>query len=82
LNNRKIISSLASLAILGTTALYADTVRDEFSTKSYNNNDGTSSWSSAWVEGYDNKGASGGNVQVYGNKLYLHGYRNYSDERY
>lgn len=45
------------------------TVRDNFSTASYNNNDGSVSWSSDWVD--DDGNPSAGAVQISGGRLQL-----------
>src|SRR5690606_10470157 len=41
-----------------------ETVRDEFDDISYNNNDGTQSWATPWIESNDTGGASGGDVLI------------------
>ena len=47
-----------------------DTVRDNFSSVSYSNNDGTVSWAGSWVENDDDGGgASSGLIRVTGNQL-------------
>jgi len=48
-----------------------DTVRDQFSTASYSNNDGSANWSGAWVEYSDNGLASSGNIRIDGASLHL-----------
>ena len=51
--------------ILGT-----ETVRDEFSTRSYGNNDGTQRWASTWSEtDADGGGAKGGDIRVKSGQL-------------
>ncbi|MBX3329147.1 MAG: DUF4347 domain-containing protein [Nitrospira sp.] len=50
--------------------LGTETVRDEFSARSYGNNDGTQSWSSSWTEtDAGGGGTSGGDVRVISNQL-------------
>jgi hypothetical protein len=48
------------------------TVRDDFGAVTFDNNDGTASWTGDWVE-YDVMGAgpSGGNVDIYGGELWM-----------
>ena len=50
--------------------LGTETVKDQFSSASYSNNNGTQNWSSSWVE-TDNSGggASGGDISVNSNEL-------------
>jgi hypothetical protein len=51
--------------ILGT-----ETVRDEFSTRSYGNNDGTQRWASTWSEtDADGGGATGGDIRMKSGQL-------------
>jgi len=65
----------------GTASLYSIfTVRDEFTTASYSNNDGTANWASDWSEGSDPGGATGGNVQISGGELRLDNHDNRSLE--
>ncbi len=53
------------VGVLGT-----ETVKDTFSSTSYNNNDGTQSWSSSWSEtDASGGGANGGDVRVNSNQL-------------
>ena len=56
------------------TGAALQTVRDNFSTNSYANNDGTANWAAAWIES-DNApgggGATAGSVQVTGGYLTL-----------
>jgi hypothetical protein len=50
-----------------------ETVRDNFSSISYSNNNGSTSWSGPWVEtDGQGGGASGGNILVSSSCLYLH----------
>ena len=50
--------------------LALQTVRDEFATASYNNNDGSSSWDGNWIEAdLNGGGATGGNIQIIGQQL-------------
>ena len=49
----------------------ADTVRDDFSTAAYTNNDGTANWTSAWSEVGDDGSATTGNIRIEGGALYL-----------
>lgn len=43
---------------------FADTVRDEFTTLSYTNNNGTANWATNWLEITEADGATTGDVQV------------------
>ena len=47
------------------------TVRDEFTTAAYDNDDGTANWTSNWIETNDSggAGATGGDLQVTGGEL-------------
>jgi hypothetical protein len=45
------------------------TVRDEFATISYDNNDGTANWASSWIETNDSGSPSSGDLQVTGGEL-------------
>jgi len=55
--------AVVSMALSSMAA--AQTVRDNFSTRSYNNNDGTANWSGAWIENDANgSGATFGNVWI------------------
>jgi hypothetical protein len=48
----------------------ANTVKDQFSSASYSNNNGTANWSGNWVESDSNGGgASGGRIQISGGQL-------------
>jgi outer membrane lipoprotein-sorting protein len=47
------------------------TVRDEFTTASYNNNHGTANWASGWIETNDTGGATSGDVLIVGGALVL-----------
>ena len=68
------ISQRAALLAHAGLQLYADstvdtaadtaTVRDEFATIAYDNNDGTTDWAGPWVELNDYNGASGGDILV------------------
>jgi hypothetical protein len=50
----------------------SETVRDEFNAVSWNNNDGTASWTGGWIEDdVAGAGPSAGNVDVYGGELWL-----------
>ena len=53
----------------------ANTVRDNFGTASYFNNDGTSSWTGSWIEsdGGGGGGATGGSLRINGGELLLQG---------
>jgi hypothetical protein len=46
-----------------------DTVRDNFTTAAYTNNDGTMNWSTSWIETNDDNNATNGNVRVTGGEL-------------
>lgn len=46
-----------------------DTVRDNFATAAYNNNDGTLNWSTNWLETNDDNNAGAGNIQITGGQL-------------
>ena len=48
-----------------------ETVRDEFNTVSYSNNDGTVNWASSWFETGDNGNPSGGGIKITSNHLLL-----------
>ncbi len=74
-------SVVFGLFVFAATLHAAETVRDEFSSRSYSNNDGTVNWSGNWIE-YDYSGATGGNIQVYGNQLYVHGKTTNSNPAY
>ena len=52
-----------------TTALTTDTVRDNFATVSYSNNNGTENWSTGWIDVDGNPG--GGNIFISGGQLVL-----------
>ncbi|MCK5385838.1 MAG: hypothetical protein KAJ39_01545, partial [Gammaproteobacteria bacterium] len=43
---------------------FADTVRDEFSTISYTNNDGSANWTTDWLEITETDGANAGDIQI------------------
>ena len=47
------------------------TVRDEFATVDYSNNDGTAVWSGSWVEANDDGSATAGTVRVDGARLFM-----------
>ncbi|MDA1250804.1 MAG: DUF4347 domain-containing protein [Planctomycetota bacterium] len=55
----------------GGTANLTSTVADQFSTIAYSNNDGSSNWTSDWIETDDNGSASTGNIRVESGKLHL-----------
>ena len=60
----------------GTTAL-ASSVGDTFSTVTYSNNTGTTTWSSNWIESDNNAGgAAGGLIRVVGGQLQVESGRN------
>ena len=46
------------------TSVLTKTVRDEFSDRVYSNNDGTTNWSSNWIEGGENDGPVNGDLRV------------------
>src|SRR5436305_12333174 len=46
-----------------------DTVRDNFATNAYTNNDGTMSWATNWLETNDDNSATAGLIQVTGGQL-------------
>ncbi|MBN1314762.1 MAG: DUF11 domain-containing protein [Anaerolineales bacterium] len=52
-------------------ALASGTVRDEFNTVSFSNNDGTEDWAGNWYEISESDGASYGSVRVYYGRLRL-----------
>ena len=55
-------------------------VKDHFSNKSYNNNDGSRDWSGPWVErDRFGKGATGGDVRILYGKLYMRKNKNSDD---
>jgi uncharacterized repeat protein (TIGR01451 family) len=45
------------------------TVLDQFGTAAYNNNDGSTSWSTAWTETNDDNSAAAGNVRILAGEL-------------
>ncbi len=49
----------------------ADTVRDDFSTVDYGNNNGSASWAGSWVESGDDNQPDSGQVQITGGMLQL-----------
>jgi hypothetical protein len=56
----------------GSTAdLTSNTVRDEFSTATYSNNDGTAAWTGNWTETGDDGSASTGNLRIESGELFL-----------
>lgn len=55
-----------------------NTVRDEFSTQAYTNNNGTRNWKNSWTETTDTGGATGGNIQITDGKLKVAGNGNNS----
>ncbi|MGD9101304.1 MAG: DUF11 domain-containing protein, partial [Anaerolineae bacterium] len=55
----------------GAGGVVTGTVRDEFSTNSYGNNDGTQDWEGPWLEEQDDGSATGGDAQVIGGELRL-----------
>ncbi len=62
--------SLLWTMILALSIGYAqETVRDEFGTVSYANNDGSVNWSGDWDEINDNDNASNGEIRITGNRL-------------
>ncbi|TWT84883.1 PilZ domain protein [Planctomycetes bacterium CA13] len=48
------------------------TVRDEFQSVSYSNHDGSSNWTSSWIEADDDGAASSGKVEILSGQLRLH----------
>ncbi len=51
-------------------SLALQTVRDEFTTASFSNNDGTTTWDGNWIEAdLIGGGATGGNIQITGQEL-------------
>jgi len=46
-----------------------DTVRDNFSTAAYNNNDGLAQWATNWIETNDDNNAGNGVIQITGGEL-------------
>ena len=53
----------------GGTAVLAQTVADQFSAVAYNNNDGSVSWSTDWIESGDSGGATSGGFRVESGQL-------------
>ena len=53
--------------------LAVETVRDNFTSVSYSNNDGSQSWASGWQEIGDSDGVSSGRVLVESNALHIYG---------
>ena len=51
--------------------LTTHTLRDEFTTSAYSNNNGTDNWAGNWVETNDTGGATGDNVLISGGELRL-----------
>jgi hypothetical protein len=50
-----------------------DTFRDEFSTQSYSQQNGTVNWATNWIETGDNNNASSGDIQILSGELQLEG---------
>jgi VCBS repeat-containing protein len=53
------------------STIRTDTVRDDFTTQAYTNNNGTQNWSSNWVEIGDGSGATGGDFSIQSGQLRL-----------
>lgn len=53
------------------SAPVACSFRDNFSSVSYSNNDGTLTWSNAWQENNDNNNPASGDAYIYGGKMVL-----------
>ncbi|MCK5923074.1 MAG: proprotein convertase P-domain-containing protein, partial [Methylococcales bacterium] len=51
-----------------------ETIQDEFSQISYDNNDGTGDWASDWIEGSDDGSPNNGNVRITNNSLRMDNY--------
>lgn len=49
--------------------LAQETVRDNFSSVSYSNNNGTQNWSSNWIESNDDSSSSSGRIRISGSRL-------------
>jgi hypothetical protein len=60
----KIKYLLMLTVLLVPVVAHADTVRDEFETVSYSNNDGTSNWVADWIEINENTDPAAGNIQI------------------
>src|SRR5215210_5672750 len=56
----------AWLALFDSTG---DTVRDNFTTAAYTNNDGTVNWAGNWIETNDDGNAGAGNIRITGGEL-------------
>ncbi len=60
-------SLLAALLLASAIAAAQSTVRDDFSNRVYNNNDGTANWNGDWIEfDVQNPGPTNGNVWITG----------------
>ena len=61
---------LLFLTIFSMTLVYGqDTFRDNFSSVSYSNNNGSLNFSTNWIESNDNNNAGSGRIQINGNRL-------------
>jgi hypothetical protein len=49
--------------------LAQETVRDNFGSRSYSNNNGTQNWSSNWIESNDENSSTGGRIRISGSRL-------------
>lgn len=65
-------SAVLLSSLLFSSLTSAQSVRDNFSTVSYSNNDGTANWTAAWIENdVQGAGPGGGNVLINGGDLLL-----------
>lgn len=58
------LSIVPLLVLCLASGAWADTFRDEFNSRDYDNNDGTHNWSTDWNESGDGGGSTGGDIQV------------------
>ncbi len=54
---------------VSSASVTTETVRDEFNIPSYDNNDGTAVWASAWIETGENNGPGFGALRIYNDQL-------------
>ena len=68
LGSRLCAALLVVVAVFSSTAGAQETVRDDFETRAWNNNDGTANWSGDWIEVDDNNiGPNNGSIRITNN---------------
>ena len=64
-------ASLDRPLLTAQTTSGASTLRDEFNTASYSNNDGSESWSGDWIETHDNANPTYGDILIFEGELMI-----------